>query len=96
MSEQKENKSVISIALLDSAKEIRNEEKSLYFVTKKDTEYIVNNLPMLMKCYEKKCKAFLDIVKAKNDNKSLTANQISKVMIALLNHAKVLEVMKNI
>ena len=96
MSENKEVKSIISVALSETATEIRNEEKSKYFVTKKDTEYIVNNLPMLMKTLEKKCEKFLTIVKKKNADKALRANQISKVLSALLNDDRVLEVVKNI
>ena len=91
-----ESKSVISIALNKGVKEVKNEEPSRFFVTKKDEAYITNNLPMLMKCMEKKCQSFLNIIVEKNGKKPLTANQISKVVSALLNDRTVLEVVKKL
>ena len=96
MKEQTEQKSVISVALNTAEKVVRNEEMSKYFITKKDEAYIVNNLPMLMKSFEKRATKFLDVVKAQNSNKLLTAKQINSVMIALLNDNRVLEVVKTI
>ena len=96
MTENKENKSIISVALNTSEKVAKNESMSKYFMTKKDEAYIVNNEPMLMKSFEKRATKFLDVVKAKNSNKLLTAKQINSVMIALLNDNRVLEVVKTI
>jgi len=96
MSEKVESKNIISVALKSTEKAVRNEEKSNYFATKKDEAYTVNNLPMLMKTFEKNANAFLDIVKAQNSNKLLYAHQISKVMNALLNDDRVLAVVKEI
>ena len=96
MTDEKESKSIISVALNDEKVEAKNEEYSKYFITKKNESYIVNNLPMLMKSFEKRARAFLDIVKAKNSDKQVTAKQINSVMIALLNDSRVLEVVKTI
>ena len=89
-----EKKSLISVALNSAEIKTKNEEKSKFFVTKKDGKYTVNNLPLLMKSMEKNCTAFLSIIVDKNGGKSVTAKQTAHVINAILNNEKVLDLVK--
>jgi len=89
-------KSIIALALSESAKVARNEESSKFFVTKKDTAYVVNNLPMVMKAMEKHCGKLLSAIVDRNGKKPLTANQVTKVIVAVFNDDRVLDIIKAI